>query len=168
MLEQLLVTIVGVMLSFLLWFGGKKIFQHQRDKKTRIYLHEAIVEELKKNIDLLGSFATLIEQELKKGNMLVFGLKLNVSAMSAAISSGELRLISDSEQRRLIRISADMCEEYNHLIDHNELLLSILLLKTQPSPLPLATNRLNALKEHARKLADYLQDKVDKLTGPKK
>jgi len=88
--------------------------------------------------------------------------------MSAAISSGELRLISDPEQRQLIRISADMCEEYNHFIDHNELLLSILLLKTQPSPLPLATNRLNQLKEYATKTADFLQGIADKLTSPPK
>jgi hypothetical protein len=61
-----------------------------------------------------------------------------------------------------------MCKEYNHFIDHNEILLSILLLKTQPSPLPLATNRLNELKEYARKLAGFLQGIVDKLAGPKK
>lgn len=168
MIEQFVATFAGVILSFLLWFGGERIIRHQREKKARDHLSKEIVAELKENIALLGSFADLIEQNLKKGNLLVFGAKLNVSAMSGAISSGELRLISDPEQRQLIRISGDMCEEYNHFIDHNELLLSILLLKTQPSPLPLATNRLNQLKEYARKTADFLQGIVDKLTSPPK
>jgi len=157
MLEQFLATFAGVILSFLLWFGGVKIFKYQHEKKARAHLKKEIVEELKENIALLGSFANLIEQNLKKGNILVFGLKLNVSAMSSAISSGELRLISNSEQRQLIRISAFHCEEFNHLIDHNELLLSILILKTPPPVLPLATNRLNQLKKYARKSADLLQ-----------
>jgi len=168
MLEQLLVTIVGVMLSFLLWFGVGWIVKHRREKKARIHLREEIVDELKENITLLGAFADLLEQELKKGKVSILGLKLNVSAMSAAISSGELRLISDSEQRRLIRISADMCGEFNHAIENSELFLAILNLKAQPQALPQAKHRLNELKEHARRTADFLQGKVDKLAGPKK
>jgi len=166
MLEQFLATFAGVILSFLLWFGGERIFQHQREKKARIHLHEEIVEELRENIALLGSFADLLEQELKKGKISVLGLKLNASAMSAAISSGELRLISDPEQRRLIRISADMCGEFNHAIENTELFLAILNLKAQPLALPQAKHRLTQLKEHARRTATYLQGIVKKLTSP--
>ena len=168
MLGQFLATFAGVILSFLLWFGGERIIKHQHEKKTRTHLREEIVEELKGNIALLGSFADLLEQELKKGKISVFGLKLNVSAMSAAISSGELRLIGKSEQRQLIRISADMCGEFNHIIENTELFLAILNLKAQPQALSQAKHRLNELKEHARKSADFLQGIVDKLTGPKK
>ncbi|MCJ7653815.1 MAG: hypothetical protein MUO97_00685 [Dehalococcoidia bacterium] len=168
MLWQLLAIFVSVILSFLLWFGAERIKRDQDDRKTRTHLHEEIVDELKENIALLGAFADLLEQELKKGKISVLGLKLNASAMSAAISSGDLRLISDSEQRRLIRISADMCGEFNHAIENTELFLAILNLKAQPQALPQAKHRLNELKEHARKSADFLQGIVDKLTGPKK
>jgi len=168
MLEQFLVTIAGVILSFLLWFGVERIIRHRREKRARIHLHEEIVDELKENITLLGAFADLLEQELKKGKISLLGLKLNVSAMSATISSGELRLISDSEQRRLIRISADMCGEFNHAIENTELFLAILNLKAQPQALPQAKHRLNELKEHARRSADFLQGIINKLTGPKK
>jgi len=168
MLEQFLATFAGVILSFLLWFSGERIIRHQREKRARTHLREEIVDELKENIALLGSFADLLEQELKKGKISILGLKLNVSAMSAAISSGELRLINDLEQRRLIRISADMCGEFNHAIENTELFLAILNLKSQPQALPQAKHRLNELKEHARRSADFLQGIINKLTGPKK
>jgi len=166
MLEQFLATFAGVILSFLLWFGGERIIRHQREKKARAHLREEIVEELKENITLLGSFAGLLGQELKKGKISVFGLTLNISAMSAAISSGELRLIGDPEQRRLIRISADICENFNHLIETTELFLAILNLKAQPQALSQAKHRLIQLREHARRTATYLQDTVKKLTSP--
>jgi acyl-CoA synthetase (AMP-forming)/AMP-acid ligase II len=168
MLGQFLATFAGVILSFLLWFGGERIIRHQREKKARAHLREEIVDELKGNITILNSFTDLLERELKKGKISLVGLKLNASAMSAAISSGELRLISDSEQRRLIRISADMCREFNHVIENAELFLAILNVKSQSEALPQAKQRLNALKELAGKSADFLQDIVDKLTSPKK
>ncbi|MBN2462689.1 MAG: hypothetical protein JXB43_03715 [Dehalococcoidia bacterium] len=163
---QFLATFAVVILSFLLWFGGERIIRNQREKKARIHLHEEIVDELKENIILRGSFADLLEQELKKGRISPLGLKLNVSALSAAISSGELRLINDPEQRRLIRISADMCGEFNHIIENTELFLVVLSLKAQPMALPQAKYRLTQLKEHARRTVIYLQGVVKKLTTP--
>ena len=168
MLEQFLATFAGVILSFLSWFGGERIIRYQHEKKARAHLSKEIVEEIKENIILLGSFANLIEQALKAGKIPIFGLKLNVSAMSSAISSGELRLISDPEQRQLIRHSAYSCEMFNHIIENSELLLAILDLKAQSQALRQATKHLNQLRKAARKTADYLQDIIDKLTGPKK
>lgn len=166
MLGQFLATFAGVILSFLLWFGGERIIRHQREKKARTHLHEEIDDELKENIALLRSFADLLEQELKRGRIAPLGVKLNVSAMSAAVSSGELRLINDREQRRLIRISADMCKEFNHTIENTELFLAILNLKTQSFALPQARHRLTQLKEHARRTFTYLQGVVKRLTSP--
>jgi hypothetical protein len=164
---QFLATFAGVILSFLLWFSGERIIRHQREKKARIHLREEIDDELKENIALLGSFADLLEQQLNKGKISLLGLKLNISAIYAAISSGELRLIGDPEQRRLIRISADMCGEFNHTIENTELFLAILTLKAQPLALPQAKYRLTQLKEHARRTATYLQGVVKKLTSPR-
>ncbi len=169
MLEQFLATFAGVILSFILWFGGVKIFEHQHEKKARTHLRKEIIEELKENIALLGSFADLLEQNLKKGRVPVLGLKLNISARSSAISSGELRLINDSEQRQLIRNSAAICEHFNHLTETSGLFLAILNLKAHSQALPQATERLNQLKKTARATAAYLQkDIIDNLTSPQK
>ncbi|MFC2049797.1 hypothetical protein ACFLTN_01300 [Chloroflexota bacterium] len=165
MLGQFLATFAGVILSFLLWFGGEKIFQHQREKKARAHLYKEIVEEIEENIDFLGLLANLIEENLKAGKVPVFGIKLNISARSSAISSGELRLISDPEQQKLVRNSAYNCGEFNHFIENTELFLAIINLKAQPRALPQAKFRLAQLKENARETATYLRDVVRKLTS---
>ena len=173
MLEQFLATFAatfaGVILSFLLWFGGVKFFEHQHEKKARNHLYKEIVDEINLNITLLGTFAKTIERELKKGKISALGLKLDISARSSAISSGELRLISDPEQRQLVRYSAYRCEMFNHFVENTELLLAIINLKDQPRALRQATERLNNLKEDARSTARYLQEHIiDKLTGPQR
>lgn len=166
---QFLATFAGVILSFLLWFGGEKIFQYQREKKARAHLYKEIVQEIKENIILLGMFADMIEKSLKSGRIALLGLKLNVSARSSAISSGELRLISDSEQRQLIRNSTYESQEFNHFVENTELILAIVNLKAQAQALTDAHHRLNQLKEQAKETATYLQENIiNKLTIPQK
>jgi hypothetical protein len=168
MLGQFLATFAGVILSFLLWFGGEKVFQYQREKKARAHLYKEIVEEIKENIALLGLFAGTIEKNLKAGKITLLGLKLNISARSSAISSGELRLISDPEQRQLIRNSTYDSQEFNHFVENTELLLAIVNLKDQPQALRIANYRLSQLKEQAEETANYLQkDIIDKLASSK-
>jgi len=165
MLEQFLATFAGVILSFLLWFGGERIIGHQREEKAREHLSKEIIEEIKENIEILNLFANLIEMNLKAGNIPILGQKLNISARHYSVSSGELRLINSSEQRKLIRNSIYICEDFNHFVENTELLLAIGNLKAQPQALSLATYRLYQLKEHARETAKYLQNIAEELTN---
>ena len=156
MIEQFVATFAGVILSFLLWFGGEKIIRHQREKKARDHLSKEIVEEIKENIDVLGLFANLIEKELQAGEIPVLGQKINISARQYSVSSGELRLIRSFEQKKLIRNSMYVCEDFNHFVESTELLLAVGNLKTQPQALSQAQYRLNQLKENARETVTYL------------
>ena len=165
MIEQFVATFAGVMLSFLLWFGTVRIWKYQQEKKAQKDLGKEIVEEIKENIDLLGLFAGLIETELQAGRIPVLGQKLNVSARQYSVSSGELRLISGSEQRKLVRNSMYVCEGFNHFVENTELLLAVMNLKAQWQALLGAKYRLNQLREHARETATYLQGIVEDLVG---
>lgn len=165
MVEQFLATFAGVILSFLLWFGGEKIIKYQHEKKAREHLSKEIIQEIKENIDVLNLFAGLIDKNLKAGNLLLLGQKLNISARHYSISSGELRLIRSSEQKKLIRNSVYICEGFNHFVENTELLLAIGNLKDQPQALHLATYRLGQLKEHARETEAYLQNIIEGLTN---
>ena len=165
MLEQFIATFAGVMLSFLLWFGTVKIWKYQQEKKAQKHLSKEIVEEIKENIGVLSIFAGLIEKNLQEGRITLLGEKLNISARQYSISSGELRLISSSEQRKLIRNSMYDCEGFNHFIENTELLLAVMNLKTQSQALPQAKYRLDQLKEHAQETATYLQGIVEELVA---
>jgi len=169
MLGQFLATFAGVILSFLLWFGGERIIKYQHEKKAREHLSKEIIEEIKENIGVLSLFANLIEKNLKAGLIPILGQKLNISARHYSITSGELRLINNPEQRELIRNSVYVCENFNHFVENTELLLAMTNLKEHFQALHLATYRLSQLKEHARETAAYLQENiVDKLTSPQK
>jgi hypothetical protein len=159
-------TFAGVILSFLLWFGGEKVFQYQREKKARDHLTKEIIEEISNNVILLRNFANLIERNLEGGRIPALGVKLITSAQSSAISSGELRLINDPEKRQLVRFSAYTSQEFNHFVENTELLLAIVNLKEHERALRQATERLNGLKKDAEKTAKYLQEDIlDKLTS---
>ena len=165
MLEQFIATFAGVMLSFILWFGTVKIWKYQQQKKARDHLSKEIVEEIKENIDVLGLFANLIEKELQAGRIPVLGQKINISARQYSVSSGELRLIGSSEQRKFIRNSMYVCEDFNHFVENTELLLAMGNLKAQPQALSLAKYRLNQLKENARETVTYLHGIAEELAG---
>lgn len=164
---QFLATFAGVILSFLLWFGSEKIFQYQREKKARAHLYKEIIEEINENIILLGMLAGTIEKNLNEGRIPLLGLKLNISARSSAISSGELRLINNHEQRQLIRNSTYNSQEFNHFVENTEFLLATVNLKAQAQAIHEARYRLNQLKEQAKETATYLRGTVTQLTDPK-
>ncbi|MBM3142378.1 MAG: hypothetical protein FJ005_04950 [Chloroflexi bacterium] len=165
MLEQFLATFAGVILSFLLWFGGERIIKYQHEKKAREHLSKEIIEEIEENIGVLSLFANLIEKNLQAGNIPVLGQKLNISARHYSITSGELRLINNSDQRELIRNSVYICENFNDFVENTELLLAMINLKEHFQALSQATYRLNQLKEHARETATYLRNIVEELTN---
>lgn len=52
-LQTFLPVFVGVILSFLLWFGGQWFIGYWRNKKARAAMLQEIEEEIRKNVALL-------------------------------------------------------------------------------------------------------------------
>lgn len=155
-------TFLGVIASFLLWFGGQWWIKQQRDKKALEHMMQEIQEEIQLNITLLLQLAQDIPRELNKEKISHYlPHRMRLAVYYYIVSSGEIRLVPSRRNQRLIRYSAVICENFNKFIDNTEMLLAIFLLK--PDGLVLAIHRLEMLAEQAKESANRLQEYLQKL-----
>lgn len=153
-------TFLGVIASFLLWFGGQWWIKRRSDKKALEYMMKEIQEEFQLNIALLHIFQKTTLGMLDNGNIPVYiPNRMRLAVYNYIVSSGEIRLIPSIRKQRLVRYSALICENFNKFVDNTEILLAIFLLKTDG--LVWAKYRLERLteqaEESARRLTEYLE-----------
>lgn len=159
-------TFLGVIASFLLWFGGQWWIKRQRDKEALGNMMREIQEEIQLNIAILNELIQNVPKMLETGNVPMYiPNRMGLGVYQYLVSSGEIRLLTDVRKQRLIRYSAVTCESFNKFIDNSELLLAMFLLK--PDGLIWAKYRLERLLESAKDKRDYLQDNLNKLQESK-
>ncbi len=154
-------TFLGVIASFLLWFGGQWWIKRQRDKKVLGNMISEIQEEIQVNIALLTGLIKGVPKSLQEG-MISHHLpcRMRLEVYQYAVSSGDIRLLEFSKQR-LIQYTAVICESFNQFINNTEMLLAVFLMKSGGSKW--ARYRLEQLVESAKDSRDYLQDTLHKL-----
>jgi hypothetical protein len=167
MLETFLATFLGVILSFLLWLAGESILQSQKDKKALEKLVQEISDEIRMNIIILDAFICSIESSLSKQRVPLLGARLSSVAYECIVSSGELRLITDSNLQTLIRYTAYLTEGFNHFSDNTELNLALFNLKEKSVALNSATERLKNLEDDAKDTKANLQKTLNEMQGIK-
>ena len=146
--QTFLPVLVGVLVSFLLWFGGQWLVGYLRDKKAKAAMLREIEEEIVINMALLDGLVKGISELVAKGDVPVhIPYRMKLEVFQYIVQSGEIRLINDIYKQRLIRHVADVCNTFNDFIDNTEVVLVTLLGK--PNAVKLAHHRLNGLMEQA-------------------
>ena len=162
MIETFGAIFLGVIASFLLWFGGQKWIKRQHDKKAIRAMMREMQEEIQFNIALLDQLVKTASKMLEGGNVPVYIPERMVLAVyNYVVSTGEIRLIDDIRKQRLIRYAAIACETFNKFIDNTEILLAIFLLRSDG--LVWSKYRLEKLIETADDRRKYLEDILSKL-----
>ena len=166
MLETFGATFSGVFASFLLWFGSRYLIRKQRNKKLLKAMMQEIQEELQANIAILSQFSKHIPDMLAtSGHIPMTITSLELVAHQYAVTSGEIRLLSDIRKQRLIRYTASILERYNEFVDNTERLLAIFILKDDG--LIWAKYRVDRQVELANDTIKLLQDTLNKLQQDK-
>lgn len=150
----------GALFSLLLWFGVDYCIRRKRNKKILKAIMQEIQEELQLDIGILVQLRNL--QQIFDGGNVPFKIsRLRHSASNYALSSGEIRLISNIRKQRLVRYAATTCEVFNEFVDNTERLLAIFTLKDDG--LTWAKYRIDRLIEHANDTKSVLEDYLSKL-----
>jgi len=154
-------TFLGVIASFLLWFGGQWWLKRKRDQRVVKHIAREIREEIAVNIDLLAKFAKGVTIMIEEKNLPFFlPYPMNLSVYHYLTSSGELRLLDVSKQRHILT-AGRLSERFNKFIDNTELLLAMLLGK--PYFVETSIYRLERLVEQAQDQVKALNEILGKL-----
>ena len=163
-LQAFLPVFVGVILSFLSWFGGQWFIRYRRDKKARAAMLQEIKEEILINIHLYDHIVRTIPGLLAQGNIpLYMPYRMRLEVYQYIVESGEIRLINDRHKQGLIRTAGSMCSTFNDFIDNTEVVLVTLIGKQ--NAVKLAQIRLNGLMEQAEDEKKLLLQWLKELQG---
>lgn len=163
-LQRFLPVFVGVILSFLLWFGGQWLIRHRRDRKARAAMLQEIEEEILINVHLFDYIVRTIPGLLAQGEIPVhIPYRMRLEVYQYIVGSGEIRLINDRHKQRLIRTAGFMCSTFNDFIDNTEAVLVTLIGKQ--NAVKLAQIRLNGLMEQAEEEKKLLLQWLKELQG---
>lgn len=162
--QTFLPVLVGVLASFLLWFGGQWLVGYLRDKKAKVAMLREIEEELVLNIDILDSLVEEIPKSLAKKEIAVLiPFRMRLEVLQYIVQSGEIRLITDIHKQEVIRCMAYLCSIFNDSVDHIEVVLATLIGK--PNAAKLAHQWLTGLVERAVKAKELLSKWLKELQG---
>ena len=154
-------TFLGVITSFLLWFGGQWWLKRCNERRAVKHIVREIHEEIAWNINILIDFAESVPRMIAGGNVPLFlPHRLNLSVYRYLTSSGELRLLDVSKQRWILNAGTHS-ERFNKFVDNTELLLASLL--GLPNSLAVAKQRLDKLAEQACESTKSLNEILGKL-----
>lgn len=161
-LQSFLPVFVGVILSFLFWFGGEWLIRHRRDQKARAALLQEVGDEIAANIHILDALIRGIQQVLKDERIATWlGFKMKLEVYQYIVASGELRLINDRRKRGLILSAGLVCSNFNGFVTNSEALLVTLI--NHPNGSMLAKQRLEAVNESAEEKKKYLLELLKEL-----
>ena len=162
--QTFLPVLVGVFVSFLLWFGGQWLVRYLRDKKAKAAMLRDIGEEIAVNIQLLDDLVKGVSELVAKGDVPVYiPYRMKSEVSQYIVQSGEIRLINDIHKQRLIRYVAYVCNAFNNFINNTEVVLVTLLGK--PNAVKLAHHRLTGLMEQAVQNKGILSGWLKELQG---
>ena len=85
-------TFLGVMMSFLLWFGGEWYLKRDRDKKALKEMMREMEEEIVININLLKSLTEKAPEMLEGGRIPMFiPQRLKLEVYDYVVATGDIR-----------------------------------------------------------------------------
>ena len=146
--QTFLPVLVGVLASFLLWFGGQWLVGSLRDEKAKATMLREIEEEITINMLTLDNLVKGISESLARQEIPIhIPYRMRLEVFQYIVQSGEIRLITDIHKQTLIRYVAYVCSIFNDFIDNTEVILATLIGK--PNALKLAHQRLDGLMEQA-------------------
>ena len=163
-LQTFLPVFVGVILSFLLWFGGQWFIGYRRDKKARAAMLQEIEEEILMNIGLMDHLVQKVPEVWAQGNFPVhIPYRMSLEIYQYIVESGEIRLIKDMYKQRLIRSVGFSCSKFNDGIDNTEVVFATLIGKE--NAVKLAQIRLEGLIQQAKDEKKFLLECLKELRG---
>jgi len=147
-LQNFLPVFLGVILSFLFWFGGQKFLRHQRNQKAKTAMLREIEEEIAINICILDTFISTAQQMMASSRVPVcLFSRMKMEVYQYIMTSGDIRLINDKHKRDLILSAGFVCSKFNEFVDNTESLLVMVI--NHPNGLHLAKIRLKGIIEQA-------------------
>jgi len=162
--QTFLPVLVGVLASFLLWFGGQWLVGYLRDRKAKVALLREIEDEIVINMDSLDNLVRGISDLLDQQAIPVhIPHRMRLEVSQYVVQSGEIRLITDINKQRLIRYIAYVCNIFNDFIDNTEVVLTTLI--GRPNAEKLARQRLTGLMEQAAEHKKVLSRWLKELQG---
>jgi len=163
-LQTFLPVFVGVILSFLLWFGGQWFIGYRRDKKARAAMLREFEEEILLNIGMMEHLVQKVPEIWAQGNIPVhITYRMSLEVYQYIVESGEIRLIKDIHKQRLIRSVGISCSRFNNGIDNTEVVFATLIGKE--NAMRLAQIRLEGLIEQAKDEKKFLLECLKELRG---
>ena len=163
-LQTFLPVFGGVILSFLLWFGGQWLIGHLRDNKARVAMLQEIEEEILLNIGIMEHLVQNVPEVWAQGKFPVhIPYKMSLEVYQYIVQSGEIRLIKDIYKRRLIRSVGFSCSKFNDGIDNTEVVFATLIGKGNAEKL--AQIRLEGLIQQAEDEKEFLLERLKELRG---
>lgn len=164
-LQTFLPVFVGVILSFLLWFGGQWLIGHRRDNKARAAMLQEIEEEILKNIDIMDRLVLKVQKSLTQRNIpLHIPYRMKLEVYQYIVESGEIRLINDIHKQRLIRSVGFSCSRFNDGLDNTEVVFATLIDKEDAVKEP-ALIRLEDIMQQAKVDKGFLLECLKELRG---
>jgi len=162
--QTFLPVLVGVLASFLLWFGGQWLVGSLRDKKAKVAMLREIEEEIVLNMGILDNLVKGISESFSRQDVLVhIPHRMRLEVFQYIVQSGEIRLITDIHKQTLIRHVAYVCSTFNDFIDNTEVVLAKMI--GEPKALKIAHQRLNGLVKQAEDEKKVLSIMLKELQG---
>jgi len=164
-LQTFLPVFVGVILSFLLWFGGQWFIGYRRNKKARAAMLQEIEEEIRMNIDIMDRLVLKVSKSLTQEDIpLHIPYRMKLEVYQYIVESGEIRLINDIHKQRLIRSVGFSCSRFNDGIDNTEVVFATLIGKENAVKEP-ALIRLKGIMKQAEDEKKLLLKWLKELQG---
>ena len=163
-IQTFLPVLVGVLASFLLWFGGQWLVGYLRDKKAKVAMLREIEEAIVINMGILDNLVKGISESFVRQEVPVhIPHRMRLEVFQYIVQSGEIRLINDIHKQMLIRYVAYVCSIFNNFVDNTEVVLATLIGK--PNAVKIAQQRLTGLMEQAAQDKEVLSIWLKKLQG---
>lgn len=141
-------TFLGVIASFILWYGGQWWIKRISNQNTVKHMLREIRAEVLRNIEILGDCEKGISTMIGEKNIPVYlPFRMKLHSYRRFVLSGELRLVDD-ERREWIDLAGWYAESWNEFIDNTEMVLVMRMQK--PYAVEIAHMRLGGLVEQAK------------------
>jgi len=163
-LQTFLPVLVGVLASFLLWFGGEWLVGYLRDRKAKLAMLREIEEAIETNMDILDLLVKGIPESLARQEIPIYiSYRMRLEVFQYIVQSGEIRLITDIHKQTLIHHVAYVCSTFNDFINNTEVVLARMI--GEPKALKIADERLSGLVKQAEDEKNVLSIMLKVLQG---
>jgi len=162
--QTFLPVLVGVLASFLLWFGGQCLVGYLREKTAKVAMLQEIEEAIETNMDILDLLVRGMPKSLARQEIPIhIRCRMRLEVFQYIVQSGEIRLVTDIHKQTLIRHAAYVCSTFNDFIDNTAVVLAKMI--GEPKASKIAHQRLNGFVKQAEDEKKVLSIMLKELQG---